>query len=122
MSKTIKFDIHSDSPQGTTFQGNRTHAPDVAASWSQKKPKINTSIHCNSPQGTTFVGNKPILNFPKASDTPMKSKQQTTATGTYSPSSAAGKSSGTEQFPGGNSVGGTMKKGAHGSGSKMFRK
>lgn len=88
MSKTTRFDIESNNPQGTTFVGNRS--PKLAGS-SNTKRKTNFGISCNDPQGTTFLGNKSHISIPNANKAPKAVKTVSESTGTYKPAKVAGR-------------------------------
>jgi hypothetical protein len=88
MSKTIRFDIESNSPQGTTFTGNRS--PKLAGS-SNTKRKANFGINSTEPQGTTFTGNKSHISIPHANKAPKEVKTLSESSGTYKPAKVGGR-------------------------------
>lgn len=88
MSKTTRFDIESNSPQGTTFQGNRS--PKFAGATNTKR-KANFGIGSNDPQGTTFTGNKSHISMPNANKAPKGNKVESSSSGTYKPAKVGGR-------------------------------
>lgn len=89
MSKTTRFDIESNNPQGATFQGNRS--PKFAGATNTKR-KANFGINATEPQGTTFVGNKSHIAMPHASTSPKSTKVESgSSNGTYKPAKVGGR-------------------------------
>lgn len=88
MSKTTRFDIKSNSPQGTTFQGNRSAK---LAGSSNTKRKANFGINSTEPQGTTFTGNKSHISLPNADKAPPASKAVSESSGTYKAAKVGGR-------------------------------
>lgn len=85
MGKTVRFDIESNEPQGSTFEGNKF--PKLAGS-SNTKRKANFGVRNGEPNGTTFVANKSHISMPNADQTPKESKVISSAGGqgsTYKP-------------------------------------
>lgn len=82
MSKIKPGGVESNEPQGTTFVGNKTHAPTLRGSSTKPKDKIKAGgVMGNEPQGTTFQGNRTHIKMGNADKSPPMTKVTKTGSG-----------------------------------------
>lgn len=80
MSKTKRFEIHSDEPRGTTFDAAKDQYAHLAGA-KNKKRAARFGIETDEPEGTTFQHAGSHIDFPKADRSAPESKVVASSSG-----------------------------------------
>lgn len=115
MSKTKRFCIESQEPNGTTFESHKDQYDHLAGA-KNKKRSANFGIETDEPEGITFPHAGTHVDLPDADRTPKESKveAESSGQGEYNPAR-----SGPQNFGGSIAVGKSAPK--HGREMKPMR-